>query len=137
MRTSNIQHSTSNIQVRMAASRRHLDVGCWMLNVGCSYFCLLLVLSAATLSKAATTNPTTIPSTQPAVTQPTAADLEVHEWAVFILDGSSGQLNPDGVVTATLPAFVSDKRYGATAAPPRRPMSTRIWICPRRLVSFG
>ncbi|HVM46675.1 MAG TPA: hypothetical protein VMU04_01545 [Candidatus Acidoferrum sp.] len=32
--TSNIQHPTSNIQ--WAPQRRSLDVGCWMLDVGCS-----------------------------------------------------------------------------------------------------
>jgi hypothetical protein len=70
---------------------------------------------ALTASLATGAPPTT--TTAP-VTQPTAPNLEVHEWAVFIVDGSTGQLNPDGVVTATLPAFVTDHRYGSASAPP-------------------
>jgi hypothetical protein len=84
-----------------------------MLIIAFAFFAVTSAFAAG-----ATTNPTTTATTQPAVTQPAAADLELHEWAVFILDGSSGQLNPDGVVTATLPAFITDKRYGSASAPP-------------------
>jgi hypothetical protein len=61
---------------------------------------------------------TAAPATQP-VTQPTAPGLEVREWAVFVIDASSGKINPDGIVKSTIPAFVEDKRYGASGyAPP-------------------
>ncbi len=57
--------------------------------------------------------PATRPTTA-AVTQPTAPGLEVHEWAVFVVDASAGKINPDGVVRSTLPSFVNDHRYGAS-----------------------
>ena len=75
-------------------------------------FIFLVLSSAATAA-----TPSTRPATQP-VTQPTAANLQLHECAVFVLDASTGQLNPDGIITATLPAFVTDHRYGSASAPP-------------------
>jgi len=47
------------------------------------------------------------------VTEPTAPGLQVHEWAVFVLDGFDNQLNPDGKVLSTLPAFVNSHRQAA------------------------
>ncbi len=75
---------------------------------------LLFALAAAPAFAAP---PATTTATTTAVTQPTAADLEVHEWAVFVVDGATGQLNPDGLVNATVPAFVNDKRYGSASTP--------------------
>src|ERR1700683_2910106 len=39
--------------------------------------------------------------------------LEVHEWAVFVLDASCDKLNPDGLVQSTLPSFVDSHRQAA------------------------
>ncbi len=111
MRTSNVQRPTSNFQVQNNA-RAYLKVGRWTLGVGRSIFALQLLLSS--LCQAAT--PATHPSTLP-VAQPTASNLQLHETAVFVLDASTGQLNPDGIITATLPAFVIDHRYGSVSNP--------------------
>jgi hypothetical protein len=48
-------------------------------------------------------------STRP-VTQPSAPGLEVHEWAVFVLDASNSKINEDGFVQSTLPEFVNTRR---------------------------
>ncbi len=69
--------------------------------------CLFIFL---TLSRIVTAAPATLPTTT-AVAQPTAANLEVHEWAVFVVDASTGKMNPQGLVTSTLPSFVSEKRF--------------------------
>jgi hypothetical protein len=71
---------------------------------------ITFALTAAPALAASTTLPTTLPS-MTAVTQPTAANLEVHEWAVFVVDAATGKMNPQGIVTSTLPTFVTDHRF--------------------------
>jgi hypothetical protein len=98
--TFNVQLSTSNFQSRNGpAFTWKLNVGRWTLNV-----CLFIFLTCQT-ALPATTAPTT------SVTQPTAQNLQVVEWAVFVVDASSNQLNPQGWVTSTLPGFVTDHRF--------------------------
>src|ERR1041385_1659759 len=50
----NIQHPTSNIQRPTASHRAVLDVGCWMLGVGCFLLIGLVRLYRCTLSPAKT-----------------------------------------------------------------------------------
>ena len=47
--------------------------------------------------------------------------LEVHEWAVFVLDATSNKLNPDGMVQSTLPEFISTHRQTAPADAHNKP----------------
>jgi hypothetical protein len=112
MRTSNVERPTSNVKVNARRSffTSSLDVARWTFDVR---IFLSVILAITTITKAA---PTT-QATTTAVTQPTAANLELHEWAVFVVDGSSSQLNPQGLVSATVPPFVTDHRFGSTTPP--------------------
>ena len=96
MRTSNLERATSNIKRK---NFFHFEVRRSIFDFRCLHLILVLVCLAP-FANAATTRPTTT-----AASQPTANDLEVHEWAVFVIDGATGQLNPEGIVTATVPAF--------------------------------
>jgi hypothetical protein len=58
---------------------------------------VILLLAFARMAPAA-------PATQ------AAGGFELREWAVFILDASQNTLNPDGLVTSTLPSFVTTRR---------------------------
>jgi len=62
----------------------------------------LIVLLAASAPIA-----TAAPATQP------AGGFELREWAVFILDASQNTVNPDGLVTSTLPSFAASRRDAA------------------------
>ena len=74
----------------------------------CRVGLLATAIGSATVARAQTTRPTTGPTTA------AAADFEVREWAVFVFDGLADQLNANGIVTSSLPAFVPTKR---TAGP--------------------
>jgi hypothetical protein len=79
-RTSNIQHPTSNIEVRKTVKRLS-SIRCWMFAVGCSMFVLRQILISLTGGAAFAVamialgaGPETEPSTRPApATQPAAA----------------------------------------------------------------
>lgn len=78
------------------------------------------------------------PATQPSTTvvmQPTADNLEVHEWAVFVVDAAAGQINPQGWVKSTLPDFVTDHRFAPAGAEVQLPITNngmvfngRFWM---------
>ncbi len=92
---------------------------------------VLVLLAPAILYAAPATQPTT------AVTQPTAPNLQVREWAVFVVDATTGALNPQGMIGSTLPGFVTDRRFVSSSpapAPVANPNNfvffngpTRVW----------
>jgi hypothetical protein len=50
------------------------------------------------------------------------AGFDVHEWAVFLMDASQNQINPEGVVFSTLPQACPTRRQAAPADQAMRPM---------------
>ncbi len=73
------------------------------------------VLLALALWSSPARGQTTRPASRPA-TGPSG--LAVHEWAVFVYDGLSTQLNEDGPVTSGLPPFVPTRRRTTDGAAP-------------------
>jgi hypothetical protein len=104
MRTSNIERRTSNVEVKTKPSAFATST----FSVRRSTFDVRILFSFLLLTTpafSATTGPTT------SVTQPTADNLQLVEWAVFVVDASANQMNPQGYVTSTLPGFVTDHRF--------------------------
>jgi hypothetical protein len=66
----------------------------------------LLLTCLMTLSGSAALAQTAPPS---ATTQPTGT-FTVQQWAVFVLDATQGEINPNGLVGSTLPEFVVTRR---------------------------
>jgi hypothetical protein len=48
-------------------------------------------------------------------TQSSEPNFEVHEWAVFFLDASQNEINPDGAVTCSLADFIDSRRQTAAS----------------------
>lgn len=69
-------------------------------------FVLLIIVCFSPL-RAQTTNPATSQSSEP--------NFEVREWAVFFLDASDGQINPDGAINCSLPNFIDSRRQPASS----------------------
>jgi hypothetical protein len=113
MRTLNIKRPTSNVELKRMRPPLHFSARNGVFDIRCSaFFLVACLLCFSKLSAVPSTQPTTLP-----VTQPTATNLQVQECSIFVLDASTGQINPDGVVTATLPVFISDHRYGSASVP--------------------
>jgi hypothetical protein len=66
---------------------------------------LFIILLPFSTIRAQTTNTSTTQSSEP--------NFEVHEWAVFFLDASQNEINPDGTVTCSLPDFIDSRRQSA------------------------
>jgi hypothetical protein len=52
--------------------------------------------------------------------------FDVHEWAVFVLDASQNQINPEGMVFSTLPQAWPTRRPAAPADQAMRPMPVGV-----------
>jgi len=137
MRTSNTEPRTSSVKVQDLGKnplfcfdfrRRAFNARRWYFVL--TFACLLAITAlAAAPATLPTSNPTSHPTTK-AVIAPTAPHLQLRECTVFVLDASTGLLNPDGIVTATLPAMIPDKRYGSASTPAvvEQPLNNNNWV---------
>jgi hypothetical protein len=64
------------------------------------FICLLTLCGSAALAQTAPPSATTQPM----------GTFTVQQWAVFVLDATQGELNPNGLVGSTLPEFVVTRR---------------------------
>jgi hypothetical protein len=62
----------------------------------------------------------------PAATTEPAATFTVQQWAVFVLDATQGQLNPNGLDVSTLPPFIVTRRAAVAGEAMSRPQPIGI-----------